>query len=167
MPSLFDPIKIKSIELKNRIFVSPMCQYSALDGVPQDWHLVHLGSRATGGAALVIAEATSVTPEGRISPGDTGLWNQQQQDAFLKITQYIKSQNSIPGIQIAHAGRKASCHIPWEGSGQLPLEKGGWKTVGPSPIPFNSKDRLPEELSLEQMKSISMTNPISGKHLIV
>lgn len=155
MPSLFKPLKIKDIEFKNRIFVSPMCQYSAVEGVPQDWHLVHLGSRAVGGAALVIVEATAVKPEGRISPGDTGLWNQQQQNAFLKITDFIKSQNSIPGIQIAHAGRKASCFIPWKGSGQIPLDQGGWETEAPSPIPFNSNDRIPRELTISQMQDLT------------
>jgi 2,4-dienoyl-CoA reductase-like NADH-dependent reductase (Old Yellow Enzyme family) len=105
---LFSTLKIRNVEFRNRIFVSPMCQYSATDGVPNDWHFVHLGSRAVGGAALVIAEATAVTAGGRISPGDLGIWNENQVKAFQRITSFITAQGSIPGIQLAHAGRKAS-----------------------------------------------------------
>src|ERR1700733_5223102 len=115
MTKLFTPIKIRDIEFRNRLFVSPMCQYSAVDGVPQTWHLVHLGSRAVGGAGLVMVEATGVSPEGRISPGDTGIWNQQQIKAFTPIAQFIRDQGAVAGIQLAHAGRKASTSAPWTG----------------------------------------------------
>lgn len=116
MSKLFSPLRIRSIKLKNRIAVSPMCQYSCNDGIVNDWHLVHLGSRAVGGAGLVMTEATAVSPEGRISPDDAGIWNDEQEHAYKKITDFIKTQNYIPGIQIAHAGRKASTYSPWKGS---------------------------------------------------
>src|ERR1700742_664306 len=115
MPHLFDPLQLRSIFVRNRIFVSPMCEYSAVDGVPNDWHLVHLGSRAVGGAGLVFTEATAVSPEGRISPGDTGLYNDEQQAAWARIVKFITDQGAAPGIQLAHAGRKASTELPWRG----------------------------------------------------
>ena len=112
---LFDPLEIRSIRFKNRIAVSPMCQYSSVDGFANDWHLVHLGSRATGGAALVIQEATAVSPRGRISPDDMGLWKDEQIEPLQRITRFIKKQGAVPGIQLAHAGRKASTSSPWKG----------------------------------------------------
>ena len=135
-PKLFMPFTLRGITLRNRIGVSPMCQYSAIDGVPQAWHLAHLGARASGGAGLVIAEATGVLPEGRISPGCTGLWNDAQAAAWAPITAFIKSQGAVPGIQLAHAGRKASDAIGWVGHGQLTDAQGGWPTVAPSALPF-------------------------------
>ncbi|MGZ3691228.1 MAG: NADH:flavin oxidoreductase/NADH oxidase, partial [Pseudobdellovibrio sp.] len=138
---LFSPIKLRELELKNRIVVSPMCQYSAENGVPNQWHLVHLGSRAVGGAALVICEATAVSPEGRISLGDLGIWNDEQTQAFCEITKFIKSQGSIPAIQIAHAGRKAGTSIPWKS------EKGGWIPLAPSAIPFDKESVVPQEMT--------------------
>ena len=116
---LFSPLQIKSLTFKNRIVISPMCQYSSIDGFANDWHLVHLGSRASGGAALIIQEATSVSPEGRISPADLGLWKDEQIEKMKVINQFIISQNSIPGIQLAHAGRKASMSEPWNGNKRL------------------------------------------------
>jgi 2,4-dienoyl-CoA reductase-like NADH-dependent reductase (Old Yellow Enzyme family) len=113
MNKLFEPLKIREVEFKNRIFVSPMCQYSSDDGMPSDWHLVHLGSRALGGASLVMVEATAVSPEGRISPHDSGIWPDDHALAFKRITVFIKSQGAVPGIQLAHAGRKASTDAPW------------------------------------------------------
>jgi 2,4-dienoyl-CoA reductase-like NADH-dependent reductase (Old Yellow Enzyme family) len=141
---LFSPIRIRNLELKNRIVCSPMCQYSAQDGVPNNWHLVHLGSRAVGGTALIIAEATGVSPEGRISDGDLGIWNEEQTKAFKPITEFIKSQNSIPGIQLAHAGRKASTPAPW----QKQIDPGkAWTPLAPSAIPFDDNHQTPSEMA--------------------
>ena len=136
MPCLFDPLTIKSIILRNRIGVSPMCMYSSEDGVANDWHLVHLGARAAGGAGLVIAEATAVSPEGRISPGDAGLWADKQMEPLARINRFVKQQGAVPGIQLAHAGRKASAARPWEGGGHLTDEAGGWPVLGPSAVEF-------------------------------
>lgn len=152
--NLFSPIKIRNLEFKNRIVVSPMCEYSAKEGVPNNWHLVHLGSRAVGGAALVIVEATGVSPEGRISPGDLGIWNEKQIEAFSEITLFIKEQNSLPGIQLAHAGRKASTHIPWQGSGAVKESEGGWKTLAPSAIPFDANYPVPKEMSKADIRMV-------------
>ena len=154
MSKLFSPLKIREVEFKNRIFVSPMCQYSSKDGMPKDWHFVHLGSRAVGGAAMVMVEATSVSPEGRISPEDSGLWNEKLVKEFKRITDFIKSQNSIPGIQLAHAGRKASTYSPEKGSGEIVLENGGWQTLAPSAIPFADNFPKPKELSKEEIKNV-------------
>lgn len=140
---LFDPITLRGQVFRNRLWVAPMCQYSAEleDGVPTDWHLVHLGSLARGGAGAVIAEATSVTPEGRISPQDLGLWNDAQVEAFRPITAFIRSQGSVPGVQLAHAGRKASTFRPWsETQGTVPADQGGWTTVAPSAVAFEGYD---------------------------
>ncbi len=134
---LFSPLQIKSITLKNRIAISPMCQYSATDGFANDWHLVHLGSRASGGAGLIIQEATAVSPEGRISPGDLGLWKDEQIEKMKIINQFIIGQNAVPGIQLAHAGRKASCAVPWNGGKKLDATDGGWETVAPSAIGYH------------------------------
>jgi 2,4-dienoyl-CoA reductase-like NADH-dependent reductase (Old Yellow Enzyme family) len=139
MSSLFAPITIRSVEIRNRVWASPMCQYSVEreDGVPVDWHLVNLGGFARGGAGLVFTEATAVTPEGRISPQDTGIWNDEQRDAWARITAFVRSQGAVPGIQLAHAGRKASAFRPWAGSqGTVPRELGGWEPVAPSAIAF-------------------------------
>ena len=140
---LFSPLQIKSITLKNRMAISPMCQYSATDGFANDWHLVHLGSRASGGAGLIIQEATSVSPEGRISPEDLGLWKDEQMDKMKSINQFIISQNSIPGIQLAHAGRKASSASPWNGGRKVPIDQGGWDTVAPSAVGFYENEKPP------------------------
>jgi 2,4-dienoyl-CoA reductase-like NADH-dependent reductase (Old Yellow Enzyme family) len=154
MSKLFSPIKIQNIELKNRIVVSPMCQYSSINGFPSDWHLVHLGSRAVGGAGLILTEATAVSPEGRISPDDAGIWNEEQVNAYKKITSFIKSQNSVSGIQLAHAGRKASTYSPWKGSGEVKVENGGWITLAPSPIPFSENFPHPKEMSEEDVQLV-------------
>lgn len=151
---LFQPLQIRELNIKNRIAVSPMCQYSAEEGVPNNWHLVHLGSRAAGGAGIVICEATSVSPEGRISPGDTGIWNEKQIEAFKPITEFIKSQDSIPAIQIAHAGRKASTHRPWQGYGAVPLDQGGWVPMAPSPIRYSEKYHEPKEMSPADLRMV-------------
>ncbi len=139
---LFQPLTIKSVTLRNRIGVSPMCQYSSIDGFANDWHMVHLGSRAVGGAALVIAEATAVSPEGRITPGDAGIWSDKHVEPIARINRFMKQQGAVPGIQIAHAGRKASAARPWEGGAHLPDDAGGWPTMAPSALPFG--ENLPK-----------------------
>lgn len=140
---LFAPLAIKSIVLKNRIAISPMCQYSAADGFANDWHLVHLGSRASGGAGLIIQEATAVSPEARISPQDLGLWKDEQIEKMQQINWFIVSQNAVPGIQLAHAGRKASVSAPWNGNKKLDESQGGWETVAPSAIGYHSNEKAP------------------------
>jgi 2,4-dienoyl-CoA reductase-like NADH-dependent reductase (Old Yellow Enzyme family) len=144
--ALFDPFVQRSMTLRNRIVVSPMCQYSAVDGMPDEWHLVNLGSRAVGGAALVITEATGVSPEGRISPADTGLWNDAQAQAWARIAAFIGKQGSIAGIQLAHAGRKASTAAPWNGGKAVALEDGGWPVFAPSALAFNADYPSPQAL---------------------
>lgn len=131
MPGLFDPLTLRAVTFPNRIFVSPMCQYSCEDGVATDWHLVHLGARAVGGAALVMTEATAVLPEGRISPEDLGLWNDAQAAALAPVIRFIRQQGRVAGIQLAHAGRKGSTLRPWDGQGAVALADGGWTPVGP------------------------------------
>jgi 2,4-dienoyl-CoA reductase-like NADH-dependent reductase (Old Yellow Enzyme family) len=141
---LLSPLSIRGITLRNRIVMSPMCQYSAIDGFTNDWHLVHLGSRAAGGVALVFVEATAVTPEGRISPADTGIWSDEHIEPLTRIARFVQSQGAVAGIQLAHAGRKASCAAPWLGGGSLKsAEAGGWPVVGPSPEPFADGDPVP------------------------
>ncbi len=151
---LFSPLMLRSVELRNRIIVSPMCQYSAVHGVPRDWHLVHLGSRATGGAGMVIAEATAVVPEGRITPSDTGLWNDEQTEAWLPITRFIREQGSIPTVQLAHAGRKASTDSPWNGGSFLTCDRGGWQTVGPSAISFGLDCGVPRAMTEAEIAEV-------------
>lgn len=146
MAHLFDPFPIRSLTLRNRIVVSPMCQYSATDGVPDDWHLVHLGSRAVGGAAAVIAEATSVSAEGRITPGDTGIWNDGQADAWARIARFVQAHGAVAGIQLAHAGRKASTAAPWHGGKGLTPAQGGWTPVAPSALVFDDGYLMPQAL---------------------
>ena len=146
---LFSSIQIKSLNFKNRIAISPMCQYSATDGFATDWHLVHLGSRASGGAALIIQEATAVSPEGRISPGDLGIWKDEHIEKLQSINEFIVSQNAIPGIQLAHAGRKASASEPWNGNKKLDETNGGWDTVAPSAVGYHSNEKSP--IALDKM----------------
>lgn len=154
MALLFESITIRSISLKNRIVVSPMCEYSGSDGFANDWHLVHLGSRAVGGAGLVLTEAIAVSPEGRITPGDLGLWKEEHIDFLNRIVRFLELQGAVPGIQLAHAGRKASCHVPWKGGRALTVEEGAWQTVAPSAIPFHESDPLPREMSKEDIKQL-------------
>jgi 2,4-dienoyl-CoA reductase-like NADH-dependent reductase (Old Yellow Enzyme family) len=149
MSKLFSPLTIKNITLKNRIVMSPMCQYSATDGFTNDWHLVHLGSRAAGGTGLIITEATAVSPEGRISPGDAGIWSNEHIHGLKRIVSFIHQHSAVAGIQLAHAGRKASCSVPAQGGKQLDEKQGGWQTFAPSEIPFTSGERTPESLSKE------------------
>lgn len=155
MSHLFEPLAVKSITLRNRIGVSPMCMYSSVDGFAQDWHLVHLGARAAGGAGLVIAEATAVSPEGRISPADAGLWSDKHIEPLIPITRFVKAQGAVAGVQLAHAGRKASQARPWEGGAHLADDAGGWPTVAPSPVPFGeSLNKVPRELSLKDIADV-------------
>ena len=155
MSHLFTPLTIKSITLRNRIGVSPMCMYSSEDGVANDWHLVHLGARATGGAGLIIAEATAVSREGRISPGDAGIWADKHVEPLARINRFVKAHGAVAGIQIAHAGRKASAARPWEGGGHLADEAGGWPVVGPSAVAFGGDlKKVPEALSVEGIKQV-------------
>lgn len=155
MSALFESLTLRSVEFRNRIFVSPMCQYSAgTDGVPTDWHLVHLGSRAVGGAGLVMSEATAVTAEGRISAGDVGIWSDEQVDAWQRITAFIDQHGAVPAIQLAHAGRKASTLRPWDGTGPQHVDEGGWQPVGPSPVAFNEGYPEPRELSTAEVRQV-------------
>jgi 2,4-dienoyl-CoA reductase-like NADH-dependent reductase (Old Yellow Enzyme family) len=167
MSKLFSSLSIKNITLKNRIVMSPMCQYSSIDGFTNDWHLVHLGTRAVGGAGLIIAEATAVSPEGRISPGDVGLWKDEHIHGLSRIVNFIHQQGSLAGIQLAHAGRKASCAVPREGGKQLDKNHGGWQTLGPGNIPFNDGERAPEPLTKESIgKVISDFKAAAGRALV-
>ena len=155
MSQLFSILQLKSIILKNRIAVSPMCQYSATDGFANDWHLVHLGARAIGGAGLIIQEATAVSPEGRISPCDLGIWEDAHIEKYKQITSFIMEHNAVPGIQLAHAGRKASTSPPWQGGEKLTLEGDGWQTVAPSPIRFGEHEEFaPVELDKEGIAKV-------------
>jgi len=152
---LFDELTIRDVRLANRIAVSPMCQYSCEDGLATDWHLVHLGSRAVGGAALVIAEATAVLPEARISPQDLGIWSEAHIEPLARIAQFIHSQGSVAGIQIAHAGRKASTARPWDGAGKLTEQEGGWNDiVAPSAVAFAPNYPMPAAVTVERIASI-------------
>lgn len=151
MSKLFEPIKLREVEFRNRLWVSPMCQYSSEDGMPTDWHLVHLGSRAVGGAGLVIVEATAVSPEGRISPDDSGIWSDAHAEAFKRITKFIKDQGSVAGIQLAHAGRKASTAPPWSGGSKVAIEDGGWDVVAPSAVKFTESYPQPREMTTDDI----------------
>jgi 2,4-dienoyl-CoA reductase-like NADH-dependent reductase (Old Yellow Enzyme family) len=174
MPSLrervlFTPLTLRGLEVRNRLWVPPMCQYSALarDGVPTDWHLVHLGSLARGGAGAVIVEATAVVPEGRISPEDLGLWNDAQRDAFRPIVDFIHSQGAAAGIQLAHAGRKASTYRPFgtDGTGSVPEADGGWRTVAPSPVAFEGL-AVPAELDAEGIQDVIAAFAASARRAV-
>jgi 2,4-dienoyl-CoA reductase-like NADH-dependent reductase (Old Yellow Enzyme family) len=154
MPHLFDAVSIRGVTFRNRIGVSPMCQYSSVDGFATDWHLVHLGSRAVGGAALVVAEASAVSAVGRISPNDLGIWKDEHVAQLARIAHFVEEQGAVAGIQIAHAGRKAATARPWDGGQPLSNAEGGWDIVGASPIPFSEKHRAPAELSSAQISEI-------------
>jgi len=152
---LLSPLKIRGLTFRNRIAMSPMCQYIAKDGFADDWHLVHLGSRAAGGVALVVVEATAVVPEGRITPGDVGIWSDAHAEPLARIAKFVKSQGAVPGIQLAHAGRKASCDLPWKGgAGLMSPDVGGWTVVGPSAIPFDEGNPVPKALDIAGIDGI-------------
>jgi 2,4-dienoyl-CoA reductase-like NADH-dependent reductase (Old Yellow Enzyme family) len=154
MSHLFDPLTLRGVTLRNRIGMSPMCMYSAGDGLPNDWHLMHLGARAAGGCGLIIAEATAVLPEGRISPHDLGIWNDAQAAAFERITRFIRDYGTVPGIQLAHAGRKANTHRPWEGGGPIADPEGRWRISGASPIPFRDGYPAPHEMTQDDIRAM-------------
>ena len=151
---LFGPLELRSVTARNRIMTSPMSQYSAPDSIPTDWHYVHLGTRAVGGAGIVMTEATAVEPRGRISPWDVGLWSDEQETAFERIAAFVSEQGAILGVQLAHAGRKASHMRPWEDRKPIFREDGGWETVAPSPLPLNADDIVPTELTTDQISEI-------------
>jgi 2,4-dienoyl-CoA reductase-like NADH-dependent reductase (Old Yellow Enzyme family) len=151
---LFEPLRVRGVTLRNRIAVSPMCQYSAVDGFANDWHLVHLGSRAVGGAGLVVMEATAVEARGRITHFDTGIWDDAHVDFLSRIAQVVQANGAVAGIQLAHAGRKASTARPWNGGKLLAVPEGGWETVAPSAIPFYDGDPPPHELSVAEIRGI-------------
>jgi 2,4-dienoyl-CoA reductase-like NADH-dependent reductase (Old Yellow Enzyme family) len=152
---LFDRLSIRDVSFANRVFVSPMCEYSSVDGYVNDWHLVHLGSRAVGGAGLVLTEAAAVLPEGRISPQDLGIWSDGHIEPLARIVRFIHAQGSVAGMQLAHAGRKASTRRPWEGQGTLPESAGGWKkVVAPSAEPFTDTYPMPEALTRDGIREV-------------
>jgi len=152
---LFQPLSLRGVTFRNRIGVSPMCQYSCDDGFATDWHLVHLGSRAIGGAALVFTEATAVAARARISPADLGLWKEEHIAPLARIAAFLRAQGSAAGIQLAHAGRKASTRRPWEGGGLVPADEGGWQPDAPSPAPFRAADPPPRELSRDEIHGVA------------
>ena len=153
MSHLFSEFKLRGVTLANRIGVSPMCQYSCEDGFANDWHFAHLAARAVGGAALVFTEAAAVAPEGRISPEDLGVWSEAHFEPLARIARFIKEQGAAPGVQLAHAGRKASTYRPWSGQGSVPESEGGWRTVAPSAVPFGGY-ATPEALSVEGIEAL-------------
>lgn len=157
MATLFDPFTLKDVTLRNRIAVPPMCQYSATDGFANDWYVAHYSALARGGAGLVIVEATAVSPEGRITPGCLGLWNDEQIEALARVAAAIKAEGAVPGIQINHAGRKASANRPWEGDDHIPdTDPRGWQTLAPSAIPFGAMlNKTPKEMSLDDINRVS------------
>ena len=154
MPNLLSEFRLRGIALANRIGVSPMCQYSCVDGYANDWHFAHLGARAVGGAGLVFTEAAAVSPEGRISPQDLGVWSEKHFEPLARIARFIASQGAVAGIQLAHAGRKGSTYRPWSGRGAVPEAVGGWRPVAPSAIAFANDYATPEELDADRIKEI-------------
>jgi 2,4-dienoyl-CoA reductase-like NADH-dependent reductase (Old Yellow Enzyme family) len=154
MAQLFTPFKLRNIELKNRIVVSPMCQYSSVDGFANDWHLVHLGSRAVGGAGLVLTEATAVAPEGRITSADLGIWKDEHIEFLRRIVTFISRNGAVPGMQLAHAGRKASVTEPWNGGTPVHSEDGGWQTLAPSAVPFTNQSLVPRAMSIQEINKL-------------
>ncbi|HLY20481.1 MAG TPA: NADH:flavin oxidoreductase/NADH oxidase [Bryobacteraceae bacterium] len=154
MPHLFAPLTVRGVTFRNRIAVSPMCEYSSGDGFASDWHLVHLGSRAVGGAGLVMTEAAAIEPRGRISPADLGVWQDAHIEMLARIARFIREQGAVAGIQLAHAGRKGSTRVPWEGGAVIPESAGGWLTVAPSPIPFRPDDPPPAGLNKSEIAAI-------------
>jgi 2,4-dienoyl-CoA reductase-like NADH-dependent reductase (Old Yellow Enzyme family) len=154
MAQIFDPLAIRGITLRNRIVVSPMCQYSSEDGFANDWHLVHLGGRAVGGASLVFTEATAVTPEGRITAEDLGIWKDAHIEFLARIVRFIAGQGVVPGMQLAHAGRKASTQRPWDGPNAVPVDRGGWVPLAPSAVAYSDHYAMPREMSKEEIRGV-------------
>ncbi len=165
--TLFEPISIGGLELQNRVVVAPMCQYSAEEGKPTTWHLIHLGHLSLSGAGLVITEATAVTPDGRITPADLGLWSDETEAALARLLADIRRESAVPiGIQLAHAGRKASVRPPWDGGAQLPLDEGGWVCVAPSPVPQTPQDRVPASLDAAGLDAVRQAFATSAKRAV-
>ncbi|WP_406099170.1 NADH:flavin oxidoreductase/NADH oxidase [Streptomyces sp. NBC_01013] len=159
MSALFESFTLRSLVVPNRVWMAPMCQYSAAEegpeaGVPTDWHFAHLAARATGGTGLILTEATAVSPEARISPADLGIWNDTQVAAFRRITDFVKAQGAAVGIQLAHAGRKASTAAPWTGGGSVGADAHGWTPVAPSPLPFDTGYPVPHELTVDEIQAV-------------
>lgn len=154
-PLLFQPVTFRSVTARNRIMVSPMCQYSAREGVPNDWHMVHLGARAVGGAGIVSTEATAVEPRGRITHWCTGLWNAEQRDAFARIADFVAGQGAVPAIQLGHAGRKASTTRPWEGRRPLAPDEDAWEVLAPSPLPFAEGYAVPQAMTAADLDAVT------------
>ncbi len=154
-PRLFQPLVLRSVTARNRIMLSPMCEYSAREGMPNEWHLVHLGARAIGGTGLVFTEAAAVEARGRITPLCLGIWNDAQRDALAPIARFIAAQGAVPGIQLAHAGRKASTRVPWEDRRPLSLAEGGWVPLAPSPLPFGPGHATPREMTPAQIGDVT------------
>ncbi|MGW7404973.1 NADH:flavin oxidoreductase/NADH oxidase [Streptomyces sp. NPDC054833] len=159
MSALFEPCTLREVTIPNRVWMPPMCQYSAapegpLTGAPHDWHFAHYAARATGGAGLIVVEATAVSPEGRISPYDLGLWNDTQAEAFRRITGFLAAQGTVPAVQLAHAGRKASTDRPWKGGAPVGPEAHGWQPLAPSPVAFDDRHPVPHELTVDQIRAI-------------
>ncbi|WP_432585911.1 NADH:flavin oxidoreductase/NADH oxidase [Streptomyces sp. HD1123-B1] len=157
--ALFEPVTLRSVTIPNRIWMAPMCQYSAVAsgedaGVPHDWHFAHYAARATGGTGLILVEATAVSPEGRISPHDLGLWNDRQTEAFGRIAGFLKRHGTVPGIQLGHAGRKSGTDAPWRGGAPFALDEGGWRPLAPSPVAFDERHLVPDELTEEGIAEI-------------
>jgi 2,4-dienoyl-CoA reductase-like NADH-dependent reductase (Old Yellow Enzyme family) len=167
MSHLFSPLTLRGVTIPNRIAIPPMCTYSATDGLAEDWHLVHLGSRASGGAGLIITEATAVTPAGRISPADLGLWNDAQVEAVARVVRFVHSQGAVAGVQLAHAGRKASTWIPGTGSGSIAPEQGGWQTVAPSAVAFGEGFAEPQALDLAGIRQVVADFVSAAKRALV
>lgn len=165
-PHLFAPLPLRGIQLRNRIAVSPMCQYSSPDGHATDWHLVHLGSRAVGGAGAVLTEAAAVLPEGRISPDDLGIWDDRHMEGLARIFRFIESQGAVPGMQLAHAGRKASTYAPAKGTGPIPPHAGGWQPVAPSAIPFADNDPVPLALDDQGLQRVRWAFAEASRRLL-
>lgn len=166
MPHLFSPFTLRSVTLRNRIGVSPMCQYSAIDGVPNEWHSVHLGSRAVGGAGLIIAEATGVEAQGRITLGCTGLWNDSQTEAWQRIVAFGRAQGAVMGVQLGHAGRKASTLKPWEGNASVSREQGGYESIGPSALAFSPNLATPRAMTLTDIQRVQNAFCQAATHAI-
>jgi 2,4-dienoyl-CoA reductase-like NADH-dependent reductase (Old Yellow Enzyme family) len=166
MSALFTPLSLRSITFRNRIFVSPMCQYSSKEGLPTNWHLVHLGSRAVGGAGLVMVEATAVSPEGRISPDDSGIWSDDHSEAFAPISRFIKDQGAVAGIQLAHAGRKGSCAAPWHGGIPLAIDARGWQPLAPSALPFAEGHPVPQAMTPDRLDQVEDQFRVAAKRAL-
>ena len=166
MARLFDPLSIRDLTFANRVFVSPMCEYSSVDGYANDWHVVHLGSRAVGGAGLVLTEATAVTPEGRITPEDLGIYLDDHVEPLARIVRFIHEQGSVAGMQLAHAGRKGSTYRPWDGSGGIPENAGGWTALAPSAIPFAESFPMPQELTREGIQKVIAAFAVAARRAL-